>query len=293
MPYIPKGLVTSGIPNERIAIIGPPGSGKTTSLLTFPDLVVFDLDRKLPTGVANIPAWNPDWADEVIGGKGRRTFNIANIRDASLMWIRDNITKFEPEQTFAIDSWTFLMDFFAIQTYAEDEAAKESNGFFFWGQKLKYATKLMSYLKSAKCRVVVTMHETIDRDEKGNLNGKIRPLMNGGYQDQLLGGFTHVWRMRGNVVPKAANGTVKRKADGTVDKSTLAYFWQVAGDSIVDINNGEVLDRILKNQGIESITITRDNSTGKVTGGYQTIAELYKTISQPVVGNAEADKQTQ
>lgn len=291
MPYIPKSATTSGIPNERIAIIGPPASGKSTSLLTFPNLIVFDTDNKLPPGIVTIPAWNPDWADEVIGGKKRRTFpGVPNIRDAALMWLRDNIPLFEPEQTFAMDSWTFLQDFFALQTFAEDEAAKEANGFFFWGQKLKFAVKVMGYLKAAKCRVVVTMHETVDRDEKGNLNGKIRPVMDGSYKDQLLGGFTHVWRMKGNVVGKSSTGMIKRNADGTTDKSKLSYFWQVRGDSVVDINNAPALDRALRQKGITEIEIIRNETTGVVSGGYGTIHALYQelTISAPPVGGTDA-----
>lgn len=233
------------------------------------------MDNKMPTGVQTIPAYNPDWSDEIIGGKKKRTFPLVpNVRDAVLIFLRDNHDKFEPEQTFAIDSWSFLMDFFALQTYAEDDASTDKNGFFYWGQKLKFATKIMGYLKGMRCRVVVTLHETVDRDEKGNLNGKIRPVMDGGYKDQLLGGFNHVWRMRGNVV-STTGGMVKRNADGSVDKSKLSYFWQVAGDSVVDINNGQILDQIIKREKITSIEIFRDPITGVVSGGYQTINQLY------------------
>lgn len=294
MPYIPKGAVTSTIPKERIALIGPPGSGKTTSLLTFPELIVFDRDNKLPPGVTSIPAWNPDWADEVIGGRAKRTFkDTPNFRDATLMWLEHNHDKFEPEQTFALDSWSFLQDGNDLQVYAEDDAGADKaaakgdskNAFFFWGQKLKYSKQIMSILKNMRCRVVVTMHETVDRDEKGNLNGKIRPVMDGSYKDQLLGGFGFVWRMRGNVVATSSSGL---KQQG-VKRSDLKYFWQVAGDAVVDINNGHVLDRYIKKHGISNIEILVADD-GTVTGGYKTIQKYYQEFLSSVGQNADAVK---
>lgn len=268
MPYIPKGVITSTIPNERIAIIGPPGSGKTTSLLTFPDLIVLDRDNKLPPGIKSIPAWNPDWADEVIGGKKKRSFTIPNFRDAIVIWLEREHALFEPEQTFAIDSWTFLQDAHDMQTWAEDEHATEKNGFFFWGQKEKFSKRIVDMLKNMRCRVVVTFHEAFETNSKGQRTGKIRPVMSGSYKDQILGGFNFVWRMKGNIPGKNPAGL---NAKG----GPVRFVWQVAGDSEVDINNGHVLDMIIKKKKLQEIDIIR-SETGEMSGGYQTIQNLYK-----------------
>jgi hypothetical protein len=126
----------------------------------------------------------------------------------------------------------------------------------------------MDMLKTMKCRVVVTFHEAFETNAKGARTGKVRPVMSGSYKDQVLGAVHFVWRMKGNLPGK--------NPAGLADKGGPTRFvWQVAGDSEIDINNGHVLDMIIKRKKITEIEIVRDAS-GTMSGGYQRIQELYK-----------------
>lgn len=279
--HIPKDAEQTTIPNERIALIGPPGAGKTTSLLTFPNLIIFDRDRKCPPGVTAIPAWNPAWADNL----AKRTIkDVPNFRDAIKVWMRANHDKFAPEQTFAIDSATFIIDACDLQTHVEDDfmptnpKTGQKDGYWFWGQKLRYLKELHDFIKSMKCRVVVTFHETIDRDEKGLPNGKLRPAVDGSYKDVILGNYTDVWRQRANVPVLDSAGKAVRDEKGKV--RTDGYYWQLAGDSVVDLNMNPTLGRLCKLYNIDRVPIKYDGNA--VTGGYQAIQEIYSRANSVV-----------
>lgn len=282
--YLPPDLVTSTIPSERIAIIGPPGSGKTTSLLTFPNLIIGDIDKKAPLNIPTIPMWNPDWADNVLKdsqNKGRIRRDIPNFRDAIKKWIRENHTKFSPSQTFALDSWSFLQDSCDYQTNIEDlecgmatSSQGKHNDFWFWEQKLTFTREIVKCLFAMKCRVIVTFHEAQDRDKEGKLNGKIRPLTDGKYKDYVLGAFTNVWRMRPNMPTKDNNGMIRRDPAGNPIADS-GYYWQLVGDSVIDLNCDPNVSFVIRKENITKIRITQDPLTGVISGGYQTIQDLY------------------
>lgn len=284
--FTPPDMRPAGLQSERIAIIGPPGSGKTTSLLTFPNLIIGDVDKKAPRGANVIPMWSPDWCDEVLKEsrqKGRLILTVANHRDAIKKWLRENHEKFTPEQTFALDSWSFVQDFCDSQTTLEDtiggfsksEKSGKTDERWFWSQKLEFTREIIKYLKSMKCRVVVTFHEACDRDEKGKLNGKVRPVMQGSYKDYILGAFTDTWRMLANVPVTDKQGMIIRGPDGN-PKFAPGFYWQVDGDSIIDLNTNDALTEVLGKEKVTRIQVKRDPETCVVSGGYQTILELYK-----------------
>jgi len=275
MKFLPTDALTSSGATNRIAIIGPPGSGKTSSLLTFPDLIVFDRDKNTPKGVVTIPAHNPDWADSLVK---RSVKDTPNFRDATLKWLRLNHDKFEPEQTFALDSWTFLQDACDLQTYVEEDLigvnpkTGQKDGYYFWKTKLEFSKKIVEFLKSMKCRVVVTMHETIDRDEQGKVNGKIRPVQDGSFKDQVLGVFNNVWRMRGHM-PRVAHSIAPKNPDGTKKEVDLWFYWQLYGDSVIDLKMDNSLGLICRKNKIDKVEILFRED--KILGGYQTIQALY------------------
>lgn len=243
--YEPAGIVISSSSDQRIAILGAPGTGKTTSILTFPNRTWLDFDHKLPKGEKTIEFWNPDWVDSYVK---RDYTEIPNQRDAYKKWIRENIHKFSKDQTVITDSGTFLENAFDVMTYADDDG---TNKYWFWGEKLRYYKELFNSMKGAKCRIVFTFHEAPDRDEKGDLNGKVRPLMDGSFKDQLLGHFTDVWRQRANIYEKQLNGAPKRDANGQkIIKSVnhngnpnWVWFWQLLGDAEFDTNCNPVLGK--------------------------------------------------
>lgn len=217
--------------------------------------------------------WNPDWADAMNGGRTKRTvMGVVNTRDAVKTWLKNNATNFEPEQTFALDSWSFLQDACDLQTHAEDDISGKVDGYFFWKWKLRYSKEIIQLLKTMRCRVVVTFHETRDRDAAGNLNGKLKPVQDGSYKDVILGAFTDVWRQKGNVPVLDESG--KAKLDQKGNKITGGYVWQLIGDTLIDTNMNPTLGRIVRQRNIQQIPVVFGDDN-KPHGGYETIQSLY------------------
>lgn len=269
--YIPKDAVVSTAPHEIIALIGEPGSGKTTSALTFPNPIFGNIENKLPPGVTQIPMWSADWCENVM--KIPRRYKVGansrpNKRDAIKKWLAENFQHFAPEQTFILDNWTFLQLAFDEETNLEDDnlpvnpKTGNRDGFWFWKQKLRWSSEVIGYLKSMPCRVVVTFHETRERDDDGNLTSKIRPCQDGSFKDQLLGHFTDVWRQLKDpvVTERDDKGNMKSK------KIMPGFWWQLIGDEVVNCNTNPGLGQKLRAKGIKY-----------VPADYSEIVKIYNT----------------
>lgn len=122
-PFIPKEAGAFLDTKEMIAIVGGPGTGKSSSILWnggFPNRIWFDFDRNLPRAeLPNaIPFWNSEFCDKL--ATPTQGFKCSNRRDAFLIWLRDNHRKFTSEQTVILDSWSLFMDAFDEQTREEE-----------------------------------------------------------------------------------------------------------------------------------------------------------------------------
>lgn len=266
--HIPKDIVTSTAPHEIIAIIGAPGAGKTTSCINspygdgFPNRIWLDFDHKLPVGEASIPFWNAEFCDKL----ARRTANnVANQRDAFAAWLRANYSLFTEEQTLILDSASKLLNALDIQCNLERDLQQDSKRkhYDFWAHKLRFWQEVMTMLKSTKCRVVVLFHETQDRDDEGRLTGKIKPILDGSYKDQILGDFTDVWRQLCNPYKKNAAGITEISGGKKVVEA--GWFWQLLSDEVVNTNTNPTLGRIIREKNIT-----------KVKANYTEIQKLYE-----------------
>ncbi len=257
--YTPKFSVVSTSDYHRIAIIGGPGSGKTTAIKTFPNRVWADFDHKLPKDEAiTLPFWNSEFCNSLLTIKSKPG-GIINRRDAFKYWLMENHPKFHEEQTFILDSWTMLMNAFEVKTKAEDDLLDlndKSNKYFIHAARLRYCRELFDCFRAMKCTVVITLHESPDRDDTGELNGKVQPLMDGKFKDQLLGQFTDVWRQRSNIYETDERGVIRRdpKTNQRIIKrvnhngnSNWVWFWQLLGDSEFDTNcNSNLGEKVRK-----------------------------------------------
>jgi len=185
-------------PQVRLMLQGMPGSGKTWSSLTFPDPIVINLDRGLGahtgrTDVTEVPFYNPSFVDSIYP----RTHKTAppNKRDALLKWLGTEAHKLSAQQTLVLDGSTGIQNAFETEYALAPVMSKGvPDNFAPWRLKIEYFGEIMELLKSLQCHVVYIIHETPDRDSKGELNGLVRPLMSGQFADQLASHFTDSFR---------------------------------------------------------------------------------------------------
>lgn len=195
--YIPPNSITLdkvSIPQFRIGIQGPAGEGKTYAALTFPNTVVANFNRGLGAhigraDVIEIPFWQDSFVDAIV----RRTPNgPANRRDAIKKWVDTEGKKLTSEQTLVIDAGTDIDESFhqqeALEPVLTDKGSIDK--FAVWRHKIDYFGELHTSIKGLQCNVIWISHETVDRDSKGELNGKIRPLLAGQFGDKIMSNYT-------------------------------------------------------------------------------------------------------
>ena len=201
--YKPNGCsVLSDIPADpqiRVGFQGPPGVGKTTAALTFPNPIVLNIDRGLGahghrSDVIEVPFWNPKFVDSIVPRSGANC--PPNRRDALLKWLKTEGMKLSPTQTLILDSNTQIQNAYHAEYNVNPVIAKSGkvDDFAEWKYKLTFYDELMMWLKTIPCNVVYICHETPDRDKTGELNGMVRPLLTGQFADQLASHMTDWFR---------------------------------------------------------------------------------------------------
>ena len=230
IPKVAENLVNKHFPQIRLGLQGEPASGKTTSALTFPNPIVLDCDNGLTKfsgkDILHIPIYDPEWCKEYGCKVADRGAQQPNRRDAITKFLKEDGLKLTAEQTLIIDSWTSLQTFFDQQQETEPKITKTGmiDDFDFWAKKLEYSEKIMVYLCSLKCHVVVCFHELKVRDPKtGQLLDKAAPLMQGKFVAQIKKWFTDFFRC-----------LVEEKKDKEGKVIGATYWWQVSSDNTFD-----------------------------------------------------------
>jgi len=263
--FIPKEAIqTEPRAKEIIALLGAPASGKTTACLTFPNRIWLDFDHKLPAGEVSIPFWDATFCDKIA-----RRFSDkcpANQRDAFKKWLTENYSKFTGEQTVILDSYTNMQAAFNQQERLENDmiADEKKSGFTFWGNKMRFSEEISNFIKSMRCRVVVIFHERLERDNEGEITGKISPVLDGRYKDEILKDFTDVWRQicfpykkdeRGNFVIVNGKKVVEEQ-----------WVWQLMSDDAFNCNMNPILGALARKANIR-----------RVKADYNEIVKIYET----------------
>lgn len=232
IPFVQTPLPTrksEPVKERRILLQGAPGTGKTTFCCGFPNLVVVDMDHKLPGGFNTFPFWDLDWCKTVEPNSRERRDKVINL-------LRNNISKFTPEQTLLLDSWN------SFQMYVNDAIQKDSgdDGRKFYRLKLQYSEMITDILKSARCTIITTVHEST----KGENITQLRPLMEGKFGDTMPGHYTDHYR---------SFITTERGADGkVVNKYSIA----IQPDNLCDCFVNPELGPRIKKAGIRTIPNT-------------------------------------
>lgn len=193
--------------NEFIGVIGAPGVGKTSwatgipalDIKGFPNPLILDFDRKVAKGFETIPFWNDDFVRSVCKTKLSQS-SPPNRRDALIDFLESN-GKYLSSYTIILDSWTAVQAAYDLYTDFERprELAKgvedKTAGYAFYRNKIAYSEKICALLRGIPTTSIITVHEMVERTEKGDLTGGIRPLMDGKFADAMAGKFTDFIRI--------------------------------------------------------------------------------------------------
>lgn len=215
----------------RLLLQGASGTGKTTSALTFPNLLIADFDHKLGdhrhrSDVSVLPFYSRGFLEKLVkddllacnitlGGQ----LNSAII---FLEWIKKHAPTIPEDITLVIDSGNMLITSLDVMVEATDKKKEDGepvNKYASWGRKLTYVNELMTHFKKLKCRLIYIAHESFSLNQDGASTGKMNPLISGAAKDNFPGNFTHRFRQTAE-----ENKTTKQ----------MEYWWQIKPNNICD-----------------------------------------------------------
>lgn len=238
-------------PQIRLGLQGYPKTGKTWAALTFPNPIVLNLDRGLGahTGrqdVIDVPFYNPSFVDKIKKRDG--IMAPPNRRDAILLWLSSEGMKLTSNQTLILDGSTQLQNACLAQYKLNPKLTKSGkiDDFGEWSDKVEYFGEVCELLKLLRCNVIYLIHETAARNDDGDLNGMVRPLLTGQFGDQIMGHFTDWFRCHAygkpadetqskNFLEKICGGNkdlYKEAIASTNEQHRTIYMWQTTSDNV-------------------------------------------------------------
>ena len=252
--YKPPGSVTldqlKDKPQIRLGIQGYGGTGKTWSALTFPNPIVLNLDRGLGAHIGRSDVIEIPFYKKEFSGVGNE------LKDRLMTWLDKEARKLNPEQTLVFDGCTSLQN--AYHRWFEDNKMSfltkggKVDDFAEYMVKKKYFAEIFELFKVLQCNVIFISHEAAQRDKSttpgqpGEYTGKIRPLLTGQFNDELLSHMTDWFRQHANDKPdltidikpatlQAFGMTQKEFIEmcNSFPRNTL-YYWQSDCDSTFD-----------------------------------------------------------
>jgi len=214
VPYIPPEALNLGALDYhsqlRLGLQGPPASSKTWSSTTFPYPIFMSLNRGLVSHIGNASITEVPFYDDTFVNKlakketptytdfntGQLKIRPANRKDAILRWLYNEGQKLKQGQTLVFDNSTDLEAAYHTQYWTDPQLDRDNKikPYAEFRLKIDYFTEVMMLFRGLACDVIYICHESPDRDERGNLNGKVRPLHSGAFQDQLISHFTDWYR---------------------------------------------------------------------------------------------------
>lgn len=255
--YIPQGCKRldelTEIPQIRCGIQGAPGTGKTFAALTFPNVIIANLDRGIGAhygrnDVVQIPFHSMEFCRSVMPN-----VKYENKKDVLIKWLETEGMKLTPVQTLVWDGLSITDSIFNAWFSANEHQflTKDSqkDGFAQWNQRIAFYEEVMLLLLNLPCHLVLLAHETEKKEKSGSYNGNVRPLLNGQYGDKLAGNFTDWFRQKSaekpNVDKMSSQDEAMLKDKWRMTKSefkdmltmfpdTTMYYWQTRGDDIFD-----------------------------------------------------------
>lgn len=252
--YKPAGAVSLDMlkdkPQIRLGIQGYGGTGKTWAALTFPNPIVLNLDRGLGAhqgrgDVIEIPFYKKEFA-----GVGNE------LKDKLLIWLEKEGKKLTQAQTLVFDGCTSLQNayhrWFADNQMSFLTKSGKVDDFAEYQVKKKYFAEIFELFKVLHCNVIFIAHEAAQRDKSttpgqpGEYTGKIRPLLSGQFNDELLNHMTDWFRQHAGDKPDLTQeikpATLQafgmtssefKEMCNSFPRNTI-YYWQTDSDSTFD-----------------------------------------------------------
>ena len=177
----------------RVLLQGPPGSGKSTLACHFPGVYIADLDINLGGPLR--------WLRETHGPTPLGFDIIGRSEDGKEIPLRDcyqrlvtllNQALKDPSvETIVIDSATKLGDYIMAEVLRTQ--GKSEMTLPLWGLYLQYWKQFISQLASQRKHVVLTCHESVEKDE---IDQTLKYFVQVAGQMKFVIGsmFTDVWR---------------------------------------------------------------------------------------------------
>ena len=278
--YIPLGakpLTEHGVTQIRLGIQGAAFTGKTTAALTFPNPVLASFDRKASAhshraDVYEVPFWDGVFCDSLVKRAGYA--NPPNRRDAFLKWLYSDALKITSSQTLIVDNSSGVEDAYHTQYSLEPVVSRsgEEDSFAQWRLKIDYFKDIFTAFKALKCNVVYLIHEAPDRDKKGELNGKIRPILTGQIGDKIEAEFTDWFGAIAVTKPQTPEQTEKLLTWARIDKPTLQEWL-----NSTPANHGSVYVWSTQNDGIRNCGTTSLHNVPKfILANYSSFSKYRK-----------------
>lgn len=219
-------LTTESESQIFIGLQGAPGTGKTTSAMTFPNPVVINWDRGLRAfigrkDIIQFPMYSTEFIVEKLGIKPANGHKLPSIPAACKKLLED-CTKLTAEQTLVWDSWTTHQDIYDIWNWEVPYYTKDGkvDEFRPWQEKQDHSGEVIKLLKELKCNVVVIYHTMQVRDKNtGVLLDKEQPLMQGGFTPKIKKNFPFFFRqsIEEDKISKERSFLWQTKSDGKFD----------------------------------------------------------------------------
>jgi hypothetical protein len=227
-----------------LLLIGPPGGGKTTLALQFPDPYIADLDGNMEGALRVLRAKNPNykyWYDRIgYNDKGEPI-------PVEQQWYRlitavDEALKSTEPKTIIIDGLTHLNN--VLIAFVTSEAKKSAMDVSLWIPFRSLMIKFIMKCRSSNKNLIMMCHEelTYKADPKNIMAASLEkrsPAVSSRLTDYFGGFFTDTWRCEAR---PGAGGKPK-------------YFVQVAKTAYDDLKNsyGEYNEIDVTEQGFAGV----------------------------------------
>jgi len=245
-------------PQVRLGIQGFPGVGKTWAALTFPNPIVFNLDKGLGAHfgnkqIAEIPIYEDDYCKTIYPAYK----NIGDKKSVIEIWFEKIAPKLEDDQTLIFDGGTGLQRIYHKWWESNPVLTKQGkvDDFAEWRLKINFIGSILEVAKTLKCNFVYICHEAEKKDKDGLYSGKIRPLLTGQFCDEIVSHFTDWFRAHATKKPvdfaQVKNETLKNFGCKSIIefksicddfKNDTVYYWQTESDDICDCKASSLVD---------------------------------------------------